>query len=868
MTIRRLPSAMLPSLMLTSARRPSAMRSPAGVALAAALAMIGTVTVLRGAEANEAAGAAAAPAAAPVVAAAPAPAAAPVPAAAASIDRLLVFPAGVHLSSARDRQSFVVQAVQADGITRDVTAEAAVTVAHPDKVRLDGRTLRPLADGDTALSVAFSGRTMEVPVHVERAAEDPDLSFRLDVMPVFMRNGCNMGSCHGAARGKDGFRLSLFGFDPEADHHRLTREISGRRINRALPEESLLLTKATNTVPHTGGGRIKVGDEGYLTIKRWLENGAKNDSGPVPAVVAVELYPTEAVLDGPGTTQQLTVRARYADGTDRDVTSLAVFSSNNDNAAKVGPDGRVTAGSRGEAFVMARFDTHTVGAHVITLPKGLSFVWADPPAANVIDELVNAKLRKLRVNPSPLCSDEEFLRRVSIDICGVLPTSDEYRSFLSSTDPEKRARVVDQLLERKEFVDLWVMKWSELLMIRTVPNQVSYKAMLLYYSWLQQRIEDNTPIDALVRELLGAKGGTFSSPATNYFQHERDTLKTAENVAQVFMGMRIQCAQCHNHPFDRWTMDDYYGFANFFAQIGRKTGEDPRETVVFNSGGGDVKHPVGGRVVPPKFLGGGAPDTAGKDRREVLAAWLASPENPYFARNLVNIVWAHFFGSGIIDEVDDVRISNPAVNQPLLEALAARFTDSKYDLKKLVRDICSSHTYQRSTLANETNGDDLRNFSHAQLRRVRSEVLLDMVTAVTNTQNKFTGLPLGARAVQIADGNTTNYFLTTFGRATRGTACSCEVKMEPNLSQALHLLNGDTLQQKIRGGGVVKKLLDQKTPPEQIVEEFYLRSLTRHPTDKERAALGELLKDAPNQQEALEDAFWAVLNSREFVFNH
>jgi len=788
--------------------------------------------------------------------------------AAADAATLRVFPAAVHLSTSRDRQSLVAQLVEADGITRDVTTQAAIAVEDPAKVRLDGRTLLPAADGDTSVRVTVGDQTVSVPVHVERAGTSPDLSFRLDVMPVFMRHGCNAGGCHGSARGKDGFRLSLFGFDPEADYHRLAREQPGRRINLALPAESLLLTKATAAVPHTGGARLKADDEHYATLRRWLETGANNDPGPAPAVVAVEIHPAEAVLDGPNATQQLTVLARYADGTDRDVTPLALFLSSNDAAAKVDATGVVTAGQRGEAFVMARFETHTVGVPVITLPKGVAFEWSEPPATGRIDELVEAKLRTLRIQPSERCTDEEFLRRASLDICGVLPTSDEYRSFMASSDPQKRAALVDQLLSRKEFVDLWVMKWSELMMIRTVPNEVSYKAMLLYYNWLQERIEANTPIDQLVRELLSAKGGTFTEPATNYFQHERDTLKTAENVAQVFMGMRIQCAQCHNHPFDRWTMDDYYGFANFFAQIGRKTGEDPRETIVFNSGGGDVKHPVGGRVVPPKFLGGAAPDTAGKDRREVLAAWLASPENPYFARNLVNIVWAHFFGSGIIDEVDDVRVSNPAVNQPLLEALAGRFTESKYDLKKLVRDICNSQTYQRSTLANDTNRDDLRNFSHAQLRRVRSEVLLDMVTAVTNTQNKFTGLPLGARAVQIADGNTTNYFLTTFGRATRGTACSCEVKMEPNLSQALHLLNGDTLQQKIRGGGVVKKLVDQKTPPDKIVEEFYLRSLTRHPTDKERATLDEILKDAPNQQEALEDAFWAILNSREFVFNH
>jgi hypothetical protein len=781
---------------------------------------------------------------------------------------LHVFPPAIQLSSARDRQSLVVQAVDATGITRDVTAQATLRVEHPDKARLDGRTLLPQADGDTTLTVAFAGRTVSAPIHVEHAASDPDLSFRLDVMPVLMRNGCNAGSCHGAARGKDGFRLSLFGFDPEADYHRLTREISGRRINRAIPQESLLLTKATNAVPHSGGAKIKPGDESYATLERWLAAGAKNDAGAVPAVVAVEVFPPEAVLDGTGATQQLTVRAKYADGTDRDVTSLAVFLSNNDNSAKVGPDGVVTAGQRGEAFVMARFETHTVGVPFITLPAGLAFQWGSPAAANVVDELVNDKLRKLRINPSAVCSDAEFLRRASIDICGVLPTSDEYRSFLASTDPEKRAHLVDQLLARKEFVDLWVMKWAELLMIRTVQNQVSYKAMLLYYSWLQDRIEANTPIDKLVQELLAAKGGTFSSPATNYFQHERNTLKTAENVAQVFMGMRIQCAQCHNHPFDRWTMDDYYGFANFFAQIGRKQGEDPRETIIFNAGGGDVKHPVGGRVVPPKFLGGGSPDTAGKDRREVLAAWLASPENEHFGRNLVNIVWAHFFGSGIVDEVDDVRVSNPPVNAELLDTLAKRFVESKYDFKRLIRDICTSHTYQRSTHANETNADDIRNFSKAQLRRVRAEVLLDMVTAVTNTKNKFAGLPLGARAVQIADGNTSTYFLTTFGRATRATACSCEVKMEPNLSQALHLLNGDTLAEKIKTGGVVKKMLDDKLPPETIIEDLYMRSLTRPPTDKEKQGLLAMLKDEKDPQAALEDAFWAILNSREFVFNH
>lgn len=358
------------------------------------------------------------------------------------------FPPSVSLSTAQDRQSMVVQLIEASGITRDLTKDAALTLADPAVARIEGSTLFPLADGDTTLEISAGGQTLSVPVHVERAAEDPHLSFRLDIMPIFMRNGCNSGACHGAARGKDGFRMSLFGFDPAADYQRLTREISGRRINLALPDDALVLTKGTNTVPHGGGQKIKPDDEYYATIRRWLVEGAKDDATPaeVPTVERVEVYPPEIVLDGMGATQQMTVRAIYSDGTDRDITSHAVFLSNNDNSASIDVNGLVTAQNRGEAFIMARFDTHTVGIHSITLPAGLEFSWADPAAANVVDELVHVKLRKLRINPSDICSDEEFLRRVSIDICGVLPTSDEYRSFVASEDPDKRAHLIDQLL--------------------------------------------------------------------------------------------------------------------------------------------------------------------------------------------------------------------------------------------------------------------------------------------------------------------------------------------------------------------------------------------------------------------------------------
>ncbi|MEC8301481.1 MAG: DUF1549 and DUF1553 domain-containing protein [Planctomycetota bacterium] len=771
------------------------------------------------------------------------------------------------MTTDRDLQRVIAQIRKPNGLTDDVTDAMSVSVANEGVAKWQEDRLVPISDGETTVTVSYSGASKTLPVKVERSTEHPPVSFKIDVMPVFMKTGCNQGSCHGAARGKEGFRLSLFGFDPDGDHHRLTREMVGRRVDLALPERSLLLEKGVGAVAHGGGQRIQVGDEYYATLLEWLKDGAVNDPGEVPTVVSVELFPKGGVLNGEGSTQKLMVRAKYSDGTDRDVTSLAYFSSNNDNSAMVSQDGLITATNRGEAFVMARFDTHTVGRQYITLPKDLQFQWNEIVANNYIDELSYEKLKKLRINPSDLCTDEEFLRRVSIDICGVLPTEEEYYAFMSDDDPNKRVKLVDALLDRKEFVEMWVMKWSELLQIKS-SNQVSYKSMLLYYNWLQTRVADNVPIDQMVRELISSKGGTFANAATNYFQSETDTLKVAENIAQVFMGMRIQCAQCHNHPFDRWTMDDYYSFAAFFSQIGRKRGEDPRETIVFNSGSGEVRHLVGNRVMTPKFLGGDVPDLKGKDRREVLAGWLASAENPFFATNLSNVVWAHFFGRGIINDVDDVRVSNPAVNEELLQALAGKFTEYEYDFKRLVRDICTSRMYQLSTATNDSNASDTTNFSHASLRRVRAEVLLDMITQVTTTKNKFTGLPLGARAVQIADGNTSTYFLTTFGRASRETVCSCEVKMEPNLSQALHLLNGDTVQSKVEQGGLVKALLAEGKSVPDVVKSLYVRVLTREPTEKEISQLVELVASEGDQDKALRDAFWALLNSREFVFNH
>ncbi len=788
------------------------------------------------------------------------------------------FPQDIVLEKSRDLQSVVVMATYEDDTTVDVTANATFEFGDPSLVALKTRnTFTPKKDGQTELKVKVAEHAVSLPVTVKESAVDRPIDFHLDVMPVFMSEGCNIGACHGSARGQDGFMLSLFGYDPEGDHFRLTRELAGYRINLAIPEESLLVEKSIEAVPHTGGKLFEKGSDAYKTMVEWIEKGAtKRPAEEVPKVASLHLYPPKLVLEGAGATQQLTVRAKFTDGHDRDVTSLVVFVTNNEPTAAVSPSGLVTAGKRGEAFIMARYDTHTVGIQTIVIPENLEYTRPKMPENNYIDTLVHDKLHKLRIIPSGNCTDEEFLRRVYLDVVGLLPTSEEYQSFMADKDPAKRSKKIDELLQRKEFTEMWVMKWSELLQIRSNPNLglgISYKAALLYNSWLRDQIAANRPFNEIVIDLLSSEGGSFAIPATNFYQVERDTLKLSENVAQVFMGMRLQCAQCHNHPFDRWTMNDYYSWAAFFAQIGRKEGVDPREQIVYNRGSGEVKHIVGGRNMEPKFLGGAVPDVKGKDRREVVAHWMASPDNIYFSRNISNMVWSHFFGVGIIDPVDDVRISNPASNPELLDALANRFQgEYKYDFRQLVRDICNSATYQRTTKANPSNKDDLNNFAKSRIRRQRAEIMLDTITQVTNTKNKFTGLPLGSRAVQIADGNTTDYFLTTFGRATRETVCSCEVKMDPSLSQALHLLNGPTVTQKVEQGGLVKTLIAEGKTPEQVIEEIYMRSFTRKPTPEEMkqlmgqvSAVGE---DKAQRELVLNDVFWAVLNSKEFMFNH
>jgi hypothetical protein len=816
---------------------------------------VSACAIFPAAMAQEPAATTAAPAAAPASAEAP-----------VTWQSLAVYPPAIRISAQNDTQHFIAVATRTDGITVDVSDQVQWRLENPAVARIDNLVIHPVVDGATALIGSWNGLEAKATLEITQSQTPRTVGFERDVMPILTKSGCNTGSCHGAARGKDGFRMSLFGFDPLGDYLRITREIGIRRINLAVPDQSLLLLKATGAVQHSGGKKIEPGSKHYNTILSWLQSGAPADAARPPTVTKVDLYPNQAVLEGEGAQQRLVAVATYADGTQRDVWDLAGFTTNNERTAAVSLDGRITGGVRGEAFVMARFDTHTVGTQVLGLPSGLQFQ-PKPSAGNYIDALVDAKLLKLRLTASGPCTDEEFVRRVTVDITGLLPTEEETAAFLANTEPNKRAQLIDSLLSRKEFSEIWAMKWADLLMIKS-KNEVSYKAAYLYYNWLINQIASNTPIDKIVRDLLTANGGTFENPATNFYQVEQDRLKMSENVAQVFMGIRTQCAQCHNHPFDRWTMDDYYGFTAFFSQVGRKQSEDYRQILVFNSFGGEVNHPVGGAVVKPKFLGGPVPETAGKDRRALLAQWITSNENPYFAKSIANRIWDHFTGVGIVNPVDDFRASNPPSNPELLDTLGVKLIEYKYDIKQLVRDICNSAAYQRSATPLPDNEQDLRNYSHATVRRIPAENLMDCISQITSTKEKFRGLPLGARAVQIADGATSNYFLTTFGRSPRTTVCADEATTDPSLSQALHLINGGTVSGKINQGQQLAQWKQQGLTSEMIIDKIYLRCLSRKPTDPEKARLIQLINESANPDQGLHDVFWAILNSREFIFNH
>lgn len=773
------------------------------------------------------------------------------------------YPKQIYLNGHQARVRVIVQDELPSGKTVDLTGTAKYRIVDPTIATIDNHVVAPLRDGQTTLEISSDGRLHRLPVIAIDTTDRPTVSFRRDVLPILTKYGCNSGACHGSAAGQDGFSLSLFGFDPASDYQALTREWVGRRVERAVPEESLLLRKATAQVPHTGGKRIDPDSSDYQIVLSWIAAGARDDAEPPPGVVALTLFPEQAVLPTDGQ-QWMSVIAKYDNGEYRDVTQLCKFESSNETSAHVLSGAKIAASVPGETLVTARFDTRTVGLPVIVLPEDRDFHWDPPPPHNYLDLAVQEKLKRIRIHPAEICDDETFLRRVTLDLCGRLPTADEYREFIPNQSANKRSVLIDRLIESDEFIDMWAMRWADVLQLRA-GGKLSKKAVHGYYRWLRGQFADRVPLDTMAKHLITASGGTFENAEANYFQTSEDITKLSENVAQVFLGMRLQCAACHNHPFDRWTMDDYYGFAAFFAQLGRKRGEDPRETIIFNKKSGEITHPVNGRQLAAKFLGGEEPIIDDRDRRDVLADWLAAADNPYFARHMANTIWSYFFHRGIVHNPDDVRVSNPPVNPDLLAALATNLVEYAFDLRPLVRDICNSRTYQaRST--QEVRSTD--NFSAAELRRLPAAVLLDAISQVTESPDKFEETPMGVRAVQLADAAITNPFLTTFGRSPRQTVCTCETKLDPTLSQSLHLLNGDTIHNKIRDGRLIERRLEGQTPPEEIIDELYIRCLTRKPSEAKKQELLEVVAQYDQPLEGLTDVFWSLLNSREFSFNH
>lgn len=712
-----------------------------------------------------------------------------------------------------------------------------------------------------------------------------EVSFRRDVMPILFRAGCNSGTCHGSARGKDGFHLSLFGYDPKGDYFRIKEEMIGRRINVASPERSLLLQKATGNVPHTGGKLFSSDSEYYRTLLHWIQAGASDDVGPVPEVVGLELSDGSFVFDGSGKKDAIRVTALVSDGSRRDVTTLARYHSNNASVVDIDMSGRVTATGPGDSNVFARFNRFTVGAEVIVLPPAEDFAWPNPPAVNYIDRLVLDRLHKLRIAPSELCDDETFLRRITLDLAARAPTVDEYKDFMADTKATKREQKIDDLLADDAFADLWTTIWAEQLRVmggNYAPVGTHIKAADAFYEWIRTQLRNDRPLNEFVSEMVSASGSNLiNGPANMYtmlVHGPRFQPKSfAADFSQVFLGVQIQCAECHNHPFDRWTMDDYYSFVSFFSGMKRKPGVEPREQrIYYDISAPPARNLVDDRPMPARTLGAVEPVDHDGDPRRRLADWLTSPDNEMFSRNLANRIWAQLIGRGVVEPVDDVRVSNPPTNGLLLKALSERLVDSGFNLRSMARDICNSRVYQLSSVPNDSNRRDTRQFSHARLRRLRADVLMDSVVTVTGVRRNFRGFPEGTRAIDVyprLSGDTGgpqfgDQFFETFGRSSRATICACETKTEPTLSQTLHLAVGNTLRDRLGAGGRIKQLLDGNETPERMIDHLFVLALARQPTGEEKSSMRALVTRAGSDSSVFEDIMWGLLNSTEFAFNH
>jgi hypothetical protein len=692
-------------------------------------------------------------------------------------------------------------------------------------------------------------------------------NFENDIVPILSKFGCNSSGCHGKAEGQNGFKLSVFGFDPAGDYAALTQEARGRRVVAAVPERSLLLAKASGRIPHGGGVRIVRTSDEYRTLHDWIAGGLEFGSADDPHVVSIAVTPREREME-PGGKEKLHVTATWSDGHVTDVTRHAKFQSNNEGLAAVDESGIVTAGDvPGEAAVMASY-LGAVDVFRALVPRTEPIDnWPALPENNFIDGLVYAKLRKLRVLPSEPCSDADFLRRTYLDIIGTLPTADEARSFLKDDRSDRRARLVDGLLARPEFADFWALKWSDVL--RVDRQALGHKRAYAFYRWIRESLAANVPYDRFCREIVAAEGPLAESAPASFYKVVAKPGEMAGTLSQVFLGVRIECAQCHHHPFDRWSQTDYFGMQAFFTQVSFKP--TPAGESLLAGPSAATTHPRTGEAVYAHALASAAPkaDPPG-DRRKLLADWMTAPDNPWFARNLVNRTWAHLLGRGLVEPVDDVRLTNPPTNPELLDALAQNFVASNFDFQQLIRTIAASRVYQASATPNSTNERDDQNYSRTLLKPLEAEVLFDAVCQTTGVPEKFQGLPAGSRAIQLWDSQTPHYFLKLFGRPTRTTACECERAKEPSVSQVLHALNSPELHEKLsHAGGRIARLAGSAADDVALADELYLTFYSRFPSDKERQTVIDYLKNhRADRRQATEDIAWSMLNTAEFVFNH
>jgi hypothetical protein len=800
---------------------------------------------------------------------------------------IAVFPKSVELSGNFARAQLVVSEADRSGRvtprSEDLTPQAKFVSNAPNVVRVgpDG-ALTAVANGkaEIRISVETSRGTLitTVPVTVRDVESHPLVSYTRDITPIFSKAGCNMGACHAAQYGQAGFRLSVFGYEPQVDHANIVRDRAERRVDFMEPEQSLLLKKPTLQVLHGGGRRMQIGSTEYNTLAAWIASGAPGPKPSDPTVTKIVVTPSERITV-PKTRQQLRVDAFYSDGVHRDVTALAKFDSMDEGVLSVTRQGLVTTNGQGQASALVRFDGQAAIATFV-LPFAESAQLTGWSNQNFVDEMASAKFRELGIAPAPLCSDGAFLRRAYVDAIGAIPSIDETRSFLASKDPAKRQHLVDRLLSltgdpkldiyNDAYAAWWTLKWSDL--IRNQSNDLGEQGMWAFHNWLSESFRENKPFDQFVRELVTAQGSIYTVGPANYYRINTNPADCAEATAQLFLGVRLQCARCHHHPFEKYGQDDYYSFAAYFARVGSKPSQEfglfGRESVVIVRRAGEVTHPRTGAVLKPKPLDAPPTDDPG-DRRIVLAKWMTSPANPYFAKSIVNRYVSYLLGHGLVEPVDDLRATNPASNPELMDALAKHFVANRFDLKQLLRVIMTSRLYQLDSQPSPANASDRKFFSHFTVKRLAAEALLDAVDEATGTRTKFTSLPLGTRAVELPDAEYQNYFLKTFGKPVRASVCECERSPDESLAQALHTLNGDIVTGKIADAKArVARLVAAKATGDRIVEDLYLATLSRYPTAAERENAADFVKQSQNRTECYQDLQWALINSKEFLFVH